>query len=217
MRFFFHFVLGCLVSLMSGALYAKNNNVSQEMATKHVYMIHGYNASPESNWFPWLKQKLKEDGVQVTVLAMPNPAHPDHAQWVTYLQQQVKSPNKDTFFVAHSLGCITLLRYLNTLKPNTKIGGFVLVSGFDAPLSLLPELDTFTKGKVDFGRIMKLTENRIMVTSDNDSIVPYKQTENLSRELRAKLFTVPKGGHFLASDGFTQLPIVYEEVDKMLH
>jgi predicted alpha/beta hydrolase family esterase len=55
------------------------------------------------------------------------------------------------------------------------------------------------------------------MASRDDSIVPYKQTEDLGRLLQAKFFAFERSGHFLASDGFNQLPIVYEELQNMFH
>ena len=186
----------------------------QDLKKKHVYIIHGYNATPSAHWFPWLKQKLIGDGILASVLPMPNPTHPRCEIWLKYLKEHVHTPNQNTFFVAHSLGCITLLQYLSTQYK--KIGGMILVSGFSTPLTALPELDEFTKGGFDPKRIVQLVPHRSVVASKDDLIVPYKQTEDLGRLLQARFFEIEKGGHFLASDGFVQLPIVYEELQKML-
>jgi predicted alpha/beta hydrolase family esterase len=186
------------------------------MSQKHVYIIHGYSASPEAHWFPWLKQKLIDTGVQVSVLAMPTPTSPDHIAWLEHLNEHIQSPNENTFFVAHSLGCITLLHYLNSLSKQIKIGGVILVSGFISPLSILPALDPFTKDDFNPAHIMSLSENRVVIASRDDSIVPYVQTKELSQLLNMPLLEIEKGGHFLASDGFTKFPIVYEILQKML-
>jgi len=50
----------------------------------------------------------------------------------------------------------------------------------------------------------------------DDSIVPHAHSERLSRELRAKLVTLPTGGHFLESDGFTELPVALNELESMI-
>jgi predicted alpha/beta hydrolase family esterase len=31
---------------------------------KRVIIIHGWEASPESNWFPWLKNELEKKGIR---------------------------------------------------------------------------------------------------------------------------------------------------------
>ncbi|GAA1200653.1 hypothetical protein LY12_002982 [Prauserella alba] len=45
--------------------------------------------------------------------------------------------------VAHSLGCITVLRHLASLTAPWHLGTLVLVSGFVDPLPTLPDLDSF--------------------------------------------------------------------------
>ena len=35
----------------------------------HFYIVHGYQASPDSHWFPWLKRLLTADGHTVHTIA----------------------------------------------------------------------------------------------------------------------------------------------------
>ena len=191
--------------------------IRYKMNKKHVYIIHGYLATPQDHWFPWLRQKLNDDGMEASILPMPDSLNPDVTTWIQYLKEKIGQPNENIFFVAHSLGCITLLHYLNTLNENKKIGGIVLVSGFMDSLSIFPELDEFIKIKFDHDHILSLTNNLSIIAAKDDIIVPHKQTEELSNLLKTKLLSINNGGHFLASDGFTELPLVYEELSKMLN
>jgi predicted alpha/beta hydrolase family esterase len=108
----------------------------------------------------------------------------------------------------------TSSRHLYKVFPGEKIGGFILVSGFKTPLGTLSQLDDFTKASFSPVRIIKFTNNRVVIASHDDTIVPYKETDDLNRILKAKLISVEKGGHFLVSDDFTELPTVYEELQK---
>lgn len=186
------------------------------MKNTHVYIIHGYMASPQSHWFPWLQEKLMPQGATVTILPMPDSSQPKASAWLSFLKEQVKSPSENTFFVAHSLGCITLLRYLQSLDTDSRIGGFVLVSGFSDALVNLPQLDEFTSGPLDYPRLIAMAPSRSVIVSLNDVIVPHQQTEHLSSLLQARLRTISNGGHFLASEGFTQLQEVYEDLNEMI-
>ncbi len=109
---------------------------------KKVYIIHGYTGYPDKNWFPWLKLELEKLGIQVFVPAMPHTEAPQYSEWLAYLQSLVQKPDSDTYFVGHSLGCITILQYLNNLSAPIKIGGAVLVAGFSTPIHLT-ELNSF--------------------------------------------------------------------------
>jgi uncharacterized protein len=184
------------------------------MAKQTVYVIHGYRANPGAHWFPWLKEKLSAAGVQAFVLPMPNSKEPDVQVWGDFLDANIHSHDENTFFVAHSLGCITLLHHLEHVK-NT-IGGLVLASGFSEPLPALSELDAFAKPGYRPEHIAKIAKHRSVVVSLNDYLVPPPLTKKLAREIRANLREVPKGGHFLSDDGFLELPVVYEELKAML-
>lgn len=203
------------VSAIEKKEHPQNNKTKP--VRKHVYILPGFGATPADHWFPWLKNKLTKNGYIVDILEMPNPSEPELAVWLNYLEQNIRSVNEQTYFVAHSLGCIALLQYLNALTPDTKIGGLVLVLGFTTPLELLPELDEFTKNEINFEHLTQLTNNRLIIASQNDTIVPFEQTKELGELMNTRLISIAKGGHFLAEDGFTQLPEVYDELVRMMH
>lgn len=186
------------------------------MSEKHVYIIHGYGASPQHHWFPWLKEKLEARGISVSVLPMPDTANPDPAAWDQFLNKQVASHDENTFFVAHSLGGISLLRHLMSVSKSARIGGLVLVSGFSKPLPGLPEIDGFTAGGFDPEHITRIAPRRAVFASQNDPIVPLALTKQLSQELDAPFYSIADGGHFLGIDGFLEFPEVYRELEKML-
>ena len=97
---------------------------------KRVFIIHGWDGYPEEGWFPWLKKELEQKGFQVYIPAMPEPAEPKIEAWVSYLSEIVGDVDGDTFFVGHSIGCQAILRYLESLSADKKIGGTVLVAGW---------------------------------------------------------------------------------------
>lgn len=181
-----------------------------------VHIIHGYSASPSDHWFPWLKRQLAADGHAVTIHPMPDSDAPDVDAWRRTLEHRIPAAGPRTFFVAHSLGCISLLHYLGALPKDTTIGGIVLVSGFSQPIASLPELDAFTATAVPFDSIKALTPCRVVVVSEDDPIVPFAHTVHLQTMLEARLITVERGGHFLASDGFTEHPAVLRALERML-
>ena len=182
-----------------------------------VYIIHGYTSSSESEWFPWLKRKLTDIGINVTAFDMPNPNSPIAAEWDEHLDKKIKIRDKNTYFIGHSLGCITLLRYLQKQPIDTKIGGVILASGFIEPLPNYPILDSFIKSDLDMEMLTKMVQNRCVVSAPNDTIVPYKYSCELARRFDAKLITVENGGHFIGQDGFFEFPQVYDELCKMIN
>ncbi|WP_426451986.1 RBBP9/YdeN family alpha/beta hydrolase [Paenibacillus sp. S-38] len=183
---------------------------------KQVYIIHGYGASPTNHWFPWLKETLLADDHQVSVLHMPNSSDPRLEEWLDTLANSIKSMDTNTYFVTHSLGSITLLKYLEQLNPLPTFGGFILVSGFAKPLSLLPSLNPFTEKEVDYNKIIVATNSRTIIAAKDDNIVPFQFSQNLSKQLDASFISVEKGGHFLEDDGYITFPAVYDILNQMI-
>src|SRR4030067_1715780 len=101
---------------------------------KRLIIVHGWEGDPEEGWFPWLKTEMEKRGWEGSVPAMPNSAEPKQARWLPYLQTVVGKVDKNTFMVGHSLGCITILRFLEQLPKKESIGGAILVAGVDNPL-----------------------------------------------------------------------------------
>lgn len=192
------------------------------MPQQQVYIIHGYGASPQHHWFPWLKQKLQQHGIQVTVPALPTPEHPIKEAWDATLKQAIGTPDQNTFFVAHSLGCIALLDYLRQLASQLEphqhlhIGGLILVSGFSSHVPGYNLINPFIAHALDADTIIKMTDQRVVIASKDDPTVPFELTQKLSQDLQARFISVEHGGHFLGQDGFDELPMVYDELYHML-
>lgn len=181
-----------------------------------VYIVHGYSASPDSHWFPWLTDQLAALDIKTHVLPMPDSAHPDASTWIGYLSRHVATHDEHTYFIGHSLGCIALLRHFDSLAPGSRVGGLILVAGFANSLPEYPNLDHFTEPGFDTRKIISLTSNRAVIVSDNDPIVPPADTEALSRQIDAQLLHVEHGGHFMKDDGFTEFPLVFQLLQGML-
>lgn len=94
---------------------------------KRVFIVHCWDGKPNTRWYPWLKKELEKKGFEAYVPAMPNTQHPRMNAWVNHLKKVVGTPDKNCYFVGHSVGCIAILRYLETT--NTKVGGVVMVAG----------------------------------------------------------------------------------------
>ena len=88
---------------------------------KRVILIHGWGGFPDNHWFPWLKQELASRGFQVIVPEMPNNEEPEIEAWVAKLSEAIGEPDDDTYLIGHSIGCQTIMRFLE--KIDKRIGG----------------------------------------------------------------------------------------------
>ena len=97
---------------------------------KRVFIIHGWGGNPDEPWLKWLKQQLEAKDYEATNPKMPNTWNPKISEWVNRLNQSVGEPNEDTYFVGHSIGCQAIMRYLEQLPENQKVGGVIFVAGW---------------------------------------------------------------------------------------
>lgn len=179
-----------------------------------IFVVHGYQASPGEHWFPWLKSRFTTAQDSVTVLELPTPNEPAESGWTAELHRAIGRPTGDTVIVAHSLGCITALRYLASLEPGWSLRGLILVAGFAEPVASLPLLDPFT---ADNGFVDELLVTRCtVIRSDNDTVVDPAATARLAARLHATLITIPGGGHFGSADGYQRFPELQQELAGLL-
>lgn len=181
--------------------------------TKRVFLIHGWEGHPEKEWRPWLKKELENRGFKVIVPAMPNTNHPKIDKWVPCLAKLVGKPSENDYFVGHSLGCITILRYLETLKGN-RVGGVILVAGFTNNIGF-KELSNFFQKEINFSKIKSNCKKFIAIHSDNDLYVPLSFGNVFKKELDAKVITQHNMKHFSGDDGINKLPIVLDVLLKI--
>ena len=181
---------------------------------KRVYIIHGWEGNPDSNWFPWLKQKLEEKNFSVEALTMPDTMHPTLDGWLTHLQETIKDVDAHTFLVGHSLGVIAILRFLEALQQNEKIGGAVLVAGFSEPIAY-DELGSFFSKPLDYEKVKNSANAFVAIHSSNDPYVPLKNGEILRDKLGANLIVIENAGHLNAGGGFTELPTALKAICKI--
>ncbi|MEK6960100.1 MAG: histidine phosphatase family protein [Nanoarchaeota archaeon] len=181
---------------------------------KRAFLIHGWEGYPEEGWRPWLKDELEKNGFKVIVPAMPDSKHPQMGEWVGHLTKLVGTPDEGCFFVGHSLGCITILRYIESLKSDQAVGGAVLVAGFTSNLGY-EELETFFKTPIDWTRINSRCNRFIAIHSDNDPYVSLHYANFFKERLGAKVFVENNMKHFSGDDGISRLPIALSQLLEM--
>jgi esterase len=182
---------------------------------KRAFIIHGYGAAPEEHWFSWLGQQLQAAGVATAIPALPAPEQPDFDYWQAALAANIGRPDAQTVFVAHSLGTISLLHFLSAARP-TQIGGIYLVAGFDGRLPGLPVIGDFNvdayadRARIDHAALRTMSPQIHHVIGDNDRVVAPAASMQLAERLGGAVHRVANGGHFLASDGFHTLPLLWQ-------
>lgn len=184
---------------------------------KRVFIIHGWDGHPEEGWFPWLKQELEQKKFSVVMPAMPDAAEPDIEAWTSYLSRVVGNADENTFFVGHSIGCQAILRYLERLPTDIRIGGVVFIAGWFTLTNVdsaeekeiaKPWLET----PIDFEKVKQHTEKFVAIFSDNDPYVPLDNKDVFEEKLGAKIIVEHDKNHFSGSTGTTELPIARDSL-----
>ncbi|HME87572.1 MAG TPA: alpha/beta hydrolase, partial [Candidatus Nanoarchaeia archaeon] len=159
-------------------------------------------------WLLWLQQESKKKGFEAHGLNMPDTMNPTVAGWIGAIKKAVGTVDEDTYFVGHSLGCISICKFL--AQQNKKAGGVVLVAGFKE--LKVPELMEFGKDPIDFESLNKKIKHRVTVASDDDPRVSAVRTHQFAEALGAKEIIVKGYGHFQSCP---TLPIVLDELLKI--
>jgi len=197
------------------AVQALKNHKSMPKKPKAI-LVHGWDGSPDGGWFPWLKKELESKGFKVLAPQLPKPEEPRISNWVPKLKEVVGTPDEQTYFIGHSMGCQAIARYLAALPEGTKVGGAVFVAGFFKSLTGLEDdeivrdvADEWLKTPIDLSAIGKRLKKSIAVFADNDPYVSADNQEDFADKLKAKIIVEHGQGHF---DSQKELPIALKSI-----
>lgn len=182
---------------------------------KNALILHGAGNNSQGNWFPWLKKKLESIGYKVWVPDLPDSGTPDKEKWLdAVFSNKSWDFNEESVLIGHSAGATLILRTLENLPENIKIGKAILVAG-PANMGTMPEYFKYKKSLVsqpfNWKKIKKSCTEFYFVHSDKD---PYDCGEEQGKILQDHLggeLIVKKGeGHFNLEKGpqYKKFPLI---------
>lgn len=186
---------------------------------KRVFIVHNWSGTPDDGWYPWLQKALQKEGFKVFALSMPDTDKPTIEKWTRSIAEQVGTADKNTFFVGHSIGCQAILRYLEQLPDDAKVGKVVLV----APWLTLTNVNSkeekdiarpWLETPIDLEKVKEHTEQFFALFSDNDTYVPTNNRALFEQRLGATTVILQGMGHFTEDDGVRELPTVLDRLLK---
>lgn len=180
---------------------------------KKIVCVHGWSSGPDKEWWPWFIWLAGRCGYEIIAPVMPHPDDPTITDWIRTLQDSVGMIDEHTIFVAHSIGCQTVMRYLSTVSHT--IGWLYFV----APWLVLqwlewPEVETLAAPWLDlspihFGHIVDICPVRHIILSDNDYYVDYTTNKALfAKYLHPIVHTLHNAWHIAGIDGIHKLPLL---------
>jgi len=169
---------------------------------KRIYLIHGWGGTSAGGWFDWLRQRL-EGKAEVRAFDMPDTNHPNIEKWVGFIKENVLRLDEETYFIRHSIGCQAILRFLESLDKEAKIGGCVFVAGWFnlKPESLIDDEERrvakpWIETPIDFEKVKSHCKNFLAIFSDNDPFVPLTDEKLFKKNLNAKTIIKHNEEHF---------------------
>ena len=186
--------------------------------SKKIIFVPGFGVSAPleiNDWTNWLAEETRKHGFDFQLLSMPDLIYPEVDQWLSFLEKQNIEIDDDTYFVGHSLGCITIARFLEKLSPESIARGCIFIAGF-CSLPPLPFLSDFCTLPIDFSEVKKHARKFVSIVSDNDHIISQDLSEEFSKKLDAWVIVEHNKGHF--TSGVRKIPSalnVILEMDKM--
>jgi hypothetical protein len=187
---------------------------------KKVFVIHGWEGNPSNAWFPWLRKELEKINFETIIPDMPDTDEPEINSWVNKIKDVVGVPNKDTYFVGHSIGCQAVMRYLESLPEDTKIGGCVFVAGFFSLNHLETEEEKeiakpWLEIPINLEKIKSVINKSVAIFSDNDPDVDLSEKDIFESKLGSKIIIEHNKGHFSDDANVFELCSVLDSLIKI--
>ncbi|MCK5449633.1 serine hydrolase family protein [Candidatus Pacearchaeota archaeon] len=173
---------------------------------KKLILIHGWGGSPISeSWFDLLRKECEDKNIDFIAPEMPNTDSPRVDEWISKLREVAINLDEETYFVGHSMGCQTIIRYLSEIDSEIKVGRIVFV----APWTKLNEKSIEEEGEesekivksweevpIDFGKAKSHLMRVLAIFSDNDPYVLLSETKVFGDKLGAEIIIKHDEGHF---------------------
>lgn len=185
---------------------------------KRVFIVHRWSGGPNDDWRPWLRSELEKQGFAVFAAHMPDPETPVIEKWVGCLADSVGTSDKDTYFIGHSIGCQTILRYLETRQET--VGGAIFIAGWFNLKNLEDEetqriAKSWIETPMNREKIKAVLPKSTLIISNNDPYDAFEENKRMFTECGSKIIVVPGAGHFTAEDGFREFPLILDELGKL--
>lgn len=162
---------------------------------KRAVIVHCWGGRPEYAWYEWAQAELESRGYKVLVPLMPDTEHPKLDAWLAKLQDVIGKSDEELVLIGHSLGTVTIMRYLEGLPDTSRISTAILVAAFTDQLGFY-ELENFFESRLQFDRIARKTKNGfVVIQSDDDPFISAQYGERLKSELQATLVIKHNAGH----------------------
>ncbi len=178
---------------------------------KRAIIIHGWEETPQAQWYPWVGQQLQKKGWRVEIPQMPNTKNPNLNEWMGTLISF--KPDENTVLIGHSLSNALILKYIE--KPETLVKGAVMVAAWDWLMEDVKEFHhTFFETGFDYAAIKGKNVPLVLVNSTNDPWIDFERSKLLAPKINAQFIGVANAGHFMEKNGYKEFPQLVEVIER---
>ena len=187
--------------------------------TKRLFIIHGWGGNPNELLHQSLKKNFSKNGFKITIPPMPNKDKPVIKEWVSCLNKIVGKADEETYFIGHSIGCQAIMRYLETLSENTKVGKCIFIAGWFKLNNLESKEEEkiakpWIEDNINLNKIRKIAKNIIVYLSSNEYYGFIEENSKIFKEkLGAKVIIEKDMGHFTNEEGKEKLSKFVSKLD----
>lgn len=165
-----------------------------------VILIHGFNASPEMNFHPWLAATLRERGFEVIAPALPlvSTSEIGLPELIEEMRRTLGRLTSEDIILGHSLGGLLALQYLEAAEMTAPPRAAILVA---APWNVAnPALRRLFIADFDADVLMWKAREFVVVHSKDDKLVPVEHGRKLAATLRARLIETEGDDHYMGAE-----------------
>ncbi len=186
-----------------------------------VILIHGFNANPQVNFHPWLRDELHALGFEVVAPELPlkpivreagDGVDPEVAEGIDMpalmeaMKKEIGFLKNEDILLGHSLGALAILQYLEAVEMTETPRAVILVG---APWKVSrPELRRLFVDDLDADVLMWKAREYVVIHSQDDKLVPIEHGRKLADQLRARMIESATDDHYMG----THYPILKETI-----
>lgn len=170
-------------------------------------LIHGLeNHRPSGHWMRILAGRLRLHGQYVAYPQLPSPDFPQAGPWLEVLEREIElmaeAGIKQLVVIAHSLGCVAWLKFIQVKESALPIERVLLVAPADP--KLLSKAPTFQDVlDKDFSSVFKSHAKDVkLIAGDKDEWLPNGVSETFGKPLNLEPIVWLNAGHISMNEGF---------------
>lgn len=185
--------------------------VAYALPHMRVILMHGFNASPEMNFHPWLAAELRARGFEVLTprLNLKLGADIGLPQILEELRTQVGPLSGDDILLGHSLGGLMLLQYLEAAEMDAPPRAAILVA---SPWHVgNPALRHLFIADFDAEVLMWKAREFFVIHSKEDALVSVDHGHKWAAVLKATFIETAGDGHYMDA----QYPILLKTIEEI--